>query len=143
MIRPAALMDLDSLIAIATKSCELYPELIADKGKIRKILIEAISSAANFAWVGDDKGTITSVLIGLTGSNMWAQRSHCFIPLWLSSKPGEGAALLRRFKKWLINRHSIRVAGFAPDNNSIDDRVWMLVERMGFERHGGAYLLYN
>lgn len=143
MIRPATLADLDMLIRVSTKACELYPKLVPDIKKIRAVLIEAISSPANFAYVSDDEGEITGVLIGLTGKNLWAQRQNCFIPMWLSSKPGEGVMLLRRFKQWLITRRGIRVAGFSPDISEIDPRTWELVELLGFKRYGGAYLLYN
>lgn len=145
MIRPATLMDVDSIFGIVEYECQRYPRMKIDPERIRKGIIEAISTARHFAWVSvdysDDRPR--GVLIGLAGENLWAQRQNCNIVLWTSAIRGDGVKLLREFRSWIRSRRAVRVAGFAPDTDSIDSRVWNLVERMGFKRHGGAYLLYN
>jgi len=141
-IRPAALADANSIIAFVTEGAKAYPELRADHDKVRKLVTEAISSAAHFCWVSVRDGKVQGLLAGLTGENLWAQRRCCSVPIWISNVPGDGVALLREFRNWFKGRRGIKVAGFAPDIE-VDARVWQLAERVGFKRHGGAFLLYN
>ena len=109
---------------------------------MRKMLTEAISSAKHFVWVAEAGGGVGGVLIGLTSGNLWAQRMNCNIVAWVSQVPGEGVKLLRKFTEFVKSRRAIKVAGACPDID-VDERVWMLAERVGFERRGGAYLLFN
>lgn len=144
MIRPAILADLEAIVAIAMSETQRYPQLKADKEKIRRGVINAISSASHFCWVSEDtRGAVRGVLLALTGNNLWAQRNHSNIVVWTTEVVGDGAKLLRQFREWIRSRRAVRVAGMSPDLNGIDPRVWKLAERMGFERHGGAYVLYN
>lgn len=141
-IRPATLADTMSIIAFVTEAAKVYPKLRVDHDKVRKLVIEAISSPAHFCWVSVRLGSVQGLLAGLTGENLWAQRRCCSIPIWASNVTGDGVALLREFRNWLKSRRGIKVAGFAPDID-LDARVWKLAERLGFKQHGGAYLLYN
>ena len=144
MIRPATLADVESIFGIVKHECQRYPQMKFSPDRVRQGIIEAISTARHFAWVSVDEYNVPrGVLIGLTGSNLWAQRQNCNIVLWRSYIRGDGAKLIRKFRDWIRSRRAVRVAGFAPDTDEIDPRVWMLAERMGFKRHGGAYLLYN
>lgn len=144
MIRPATLADLESIFGIAVFECRGYEGLLPDSEKIRKGIIQSISSARHFAWVSvDSQDRPCGVLIGLTSENLWAQRKNCIVALWSSAIEGEGAALLRKFKEWVQSRRIIRVAGLVPDSDHIDQRAYKLAERIGFKRCGGTYLLYN
>lgn len=141
MIRPATLQDLPRILEVGKRLAELYP-LKADDYKMRQLLTEAISSRGNFAMVDEFDGKICAVLIGLVGDNLWAQRRFANIVLWWSNTAGSGAALLRKFKVWVVSRRAIKVAGLCPDID-LDDRVHSLLQRVGFKRSGGAYLLIN
>lgn len=144
MIRPATLIDVESIFGLAVHEVRKYEKLRPSAEKIRKGIIEAISTARHFVWVCvDTQDRPNGVLIGLTGDNLWAQRQNCNIVLWVSDIPGEGVKLLRQFRNWIQSRRAIKIAGFAPDTDDIDPRVWKLVQKMGFKRYGGAYLLYN
>lgn len=144
MIRPATLSDVEAIFGIAVFECRGYEGLLLDAQKIRKGIILAISAAKHFAWVSTDKqDRPCGVLIGLTSENLWAQRKNCVVALWSSAIEGDGVKLLREFKRWVQSRRAIRVAGFVPDSDHIDARAYMLAERVGFRKCGGAYLLYN
>jgi len=107
-----------------------------------ELLTEAISSANHFAYVAvNEHNDVKGVLVAMTGDNLWARKKNCNILAWISRIPGEGAALLRKFRDWVRQRPVIRVAGVSPDIDDIDYRAWQLAERIGFERHGGAYLM--
>jgi hypothetical protein len=146
VIRPATLSDLESILDIAWAQAGRYPMLKRSKEKIRTIATSAISSAYHFCWVSFDleRGftSPTGVLVGLSSENTWAERQSCHAMLWVADIPGDGARLLREFRDWIHSRRAIKVAGFAPDID-VDPRTWALVERIGFKRYGGAYLLYN
>jgi len=143
MIRPATLHDVDAIFSIALSEARNYPELLPDRDKIRKGIIQAISSARHFAWVSENSKGVAGVIIGLTSENLWAERKNCLVALWTSKIVGDGMKLLKVFKMWVQSRRAIRVAGIVPDSNHFDPRVWMLVEHVGFKQYGGVYLLYN
>lgn len=144
IIRPATLSDLNRIIDIATEATLMYPRMRMDKAKIKALGVDAISAARHYALVTerDEGGYIDGVLIAFVTENAWAQRQNAQVMLWVSRSPGSGAAMLRKFRDWVKSRRAIKVAGFAPDLD-LDPRVLELAERIGFKRHGGAYLLYN
>ena len=143
MIRPATLADVDAIYDIAMDEARMYRSLRPDPVKIRKGIIQAISSAKHFAWVSIGVVRVEGALIGLTSHNLWAERQNCLVALWRSRIAGDGVRLLRAFKTWVQTRRAIRVAGFVSDSEHTDRRAFQLAERMGFRRCGGAYLLYN
>lgn len=148
MIRPATLSDIDAILRITRREAVVkYPRLKFDETKVRKVLIEVISSARHFCWVSctetNRANWATGAIVGATSENMWAQRQSCHIPMWITDVPGDGVKLLRELKKWITSRRAVKVAGFAPDTDDIDPRVWKLASMLGFKRYGGAYLLYN
>jgi len=142
-IRPATLQDKEAIFQLAVEQCVHYPALRPDFDKIRHQIKLAISSAQHLCWVVEDaQGKVAGVLLAMSGGNLWAQRQFAVVNLWVSKVPGGGAALLRKFRNWVMARPVIRVAGIAPDLN-VDSRVWDLVQRIGFKKHGGAYLMYT
>jgi len=142
MIRPATLADVRDILGIVDQQTLLYPKLRADRMKILKNIKEVISTAKHFCWVSCDR-KVTGVIVGITNENMWAQRQSCNIVIWVTKIPGDGVKLLQELRNWIRSRRAIKVAGFAPDTDDIDPRVWKLVEMLGFKRCGGAYLFYN
>lgn len=145
MIRPATLNDVDSILNIALGQVhERYPRMKPDVKKMRALIVESVSSSKHFCWVSEVKILgVTGAIVGLVQNNFWAQRQCCNIPLWTSIQRGDGVRLLRELRNWVRSRRAIKVAGFAPDTDEIDPRVWKLAELVGFKRHGGSYLLYN
>lgn len=140
MIRPATLADGKMILELVSPYVERYP-LTPDPIKMKQILGTAISSAQHFAYVDEVDGEIQGVLIGMSGDNLWARKRNCNILAWIAKVPGQGAALLRHFRDWVSQRPILRVAGACPDID-LDERVWRLAERIGFERHGGAFLMF-
>jgi hypothetical protein len=140
-IRPATLSDLNAVLELATEQAGRYP-LKPDRQKMIALFREGCSSAQNFLWVVEEKGKVGGALAAFTADNLWAQRRNCNILLWVSRIPGGGAALLREFRNWVVPRRGTKVAGMSPDLE-VDPRALQLAERIGFKRHGGAYLLYN
>ena len=142
MIRPATLADRQAITGLLERWFERYP-LTPDYDRIQTGLREMISGAPHFAWVAEEAGEVKGVLLGLTSDNLWARKKNCNVLAWISEIPGAGIELLREFTEFVKSRAVIRVAGFAPDIDDIDPRVWTLVVRMGFKRHGGAYLMFR
>lgn len=144
MIRPATMSDFEAIFTICMEQAEMYENLIPDQKKIRLGMRQAISSAKHFCWVDEDiDGDVGAVLIGLSSDNLWAQRQNCFVALWYSHIANSGRKLLVKFKEWVESRRIIRVAGFVHDTDEMDQRVFLLLDRMGFKRRGGTYLFYN
>lgn len=143
IIRPATLQDVTAIFQIAEEQAKRYPLLKPDHEKIKTQIRLAISSPQHFCHVviGAPQ-RICGALVAMSGNNMWAQRQFAAVNLWVSSIPGGGAALLRRFRNWVLSRPVIRVAGLMPDLD-VDPRTWDLAQRIGFKKHGGGYLLYT
>lgn len=142
IIRPATLSDRNAVLALAYEQAEKYPLLRRDAPKMNELFTDVVSAARHYGFVAEQNGEVKGVLLAFTVNNAWAQRQSCGVMLWVSKIPGAGAEMLRQFRDWIKSRRAIKVAGFAPDVD-LDPRVWMLAERIGFQRHGGAYLLYN
>jgi hypothetical protein len=141
VIRPATLADRRQILDLVLPLAYEYP-LRFDVDRANEALTQGISGAQHFVWVDADGDDVNGVIIGLTGDNLWAQRKNCNIVAWVSRAPGAGAKLLREFRDWVKSRRAIKVAGLCPDIDT-DPRIWDLAERIGFKRHGGAYLLFN
>lgn len=141
MIRPATLNDVSAILSVSTALAIDYP-LRADKDRMKAVIIEVISSRSHFAMVDVHNGIVRSVLLAMVGDNLWAQRKFANVMLWWSDKPGSGVNLLRRFKKWVVSRRAIRIAGFAPDID-LEERTLAIFEHLGFRKSGGAYLFVN
>ncbi len=142
IIRPATMVDLEVIVDIAMEQTLKYPFMRAERHKVKALITDSISAARHFSWVVEDEGRVQGSFVAFTTDNAWAQRQHCSVMLWYSWIPGGGAAMIRKFRDWVLSRRAIKIAGFAPDVD-LDPRVWMLAERVGFKRSGGAYLLYN
>ena len=142
IIRPAALADRGAIFTLLTQEMHRYP-LKMDYDKTQQAIVEAISTKRHFAWVVEKDGGIGGLLIAFTGDNLWAQRMNCNIVAWISHVPCGGAALLRKFRDFVKSRRAIKVAGMAPDIEDMDDRVWDLARRIGFERRAGVLMLVN
>lgn len=140
-IRPATLADRKAVLALAYEQADKYP-LKRDLRKMDALFTDVVSAARHYALVAEEGGVVKGALLAFTSDNAWAQRQNCGIMFWVSKISGAGAAMLRQFRDWVKSRRAIKVAGFAPDVD-LDPRVWVLADRIGFQRHGGAYLLYN
>jgi len=141
IIRPATLLDVGSICVLAEAQADRwFPKLVPDYTKIKKTVVASVSASQHFCWVAEERGQLMGVLIGLTGDNLWAKKQHATIALWTSLFAGGGIALLRKFKEWVLSRPAIVVAGFTPDLE-LDSRVYRLLERNGFKKSGGSYLL--
>jgi len=143
VIRPAVLGDLREIEALVLKETDRYEKLKADKEKVRSILLDLLGQKKHYCLVSVNyEDQIEGALLTFVGQNSWAQRLSAHVMFWVSDKPGDGATMLRMFRDWLGTRRGIKVAGFAPDID-VDERVWKLAERIGFQKHGGAYLRYQ
>lgn len=141
MIRPATLSDRKAILDILHPEMEKYP-LRPDKDKIWAGLTEAISAKRHFTWVAVAEKKVTGVIIALTNDNLWAQRMNSNVVAWVAHTPGTGASLMRQFIKWVKSRRAIKLAGMAIDCD-VDERIWPLAQRLGFERRNGTLLLLN
>lgn len=121
-------------------AAQLHPQLKPDVGKILELVKEAIGSPKHYCrLVRGEQWFTTDVLIAFTAPCLWAQRTASHIVLWRGT--GAGATLLRDYRRWVLEQPNLRVAGLAVDCE-IDTRTGALLERVGFHRRGGAYLMY-
>lgn len=138
MIRPAAPSDAKAILDVGMRLADGGP-LRPDKDRMWQAILTGISAPSDLTLVSTSEGALRGVLLARVGDNAWAQRKLADLQLWWSDRPGVGAALLRRFKRWVTDRNAIKLAGFAPAWD-LDPRTYALLERCGFRRSGGAYL---
>jgi hypothetical protein len=143
-IRRATKQDEKAIFAFCKYEAERrYPQMKADVEKIVGGVRMVVRDSAHFAWVSvNTAGAVTGVLLAVTGDNLWAQRKYANVVIWVSRLGGDGAALLRQFKKWVQAGRAIRVAGLLPDCD-VDPRALKLAQRIGFKEQGRAFILVN
>jgi hypothetical protein len=142
IVRPAEMSDKRDILALAKEQAARFPKLRMDIEKINDGIVNALLDSKSFVHVVEDEGKVTGVIIALTTPNLWAQRACSTVVLWVSKTPGGGVALLRAFRGWIKARRAVKLGGISP-NLDLDWRILKIMERAGFERHGGSYLLYN
>ena len=142
IIRPAEMRDKREILVLAKEQTARFPKLRMDIEKLNDGIVTAMLDNNNFVHVVENEGEVTGVIIAITAPNMWAQRSCSNVVLWVSKTPGGGVALLRAFRDWIKARRAVKLGGISP-NLDLDRRILKIMERTGFERHGGSYLLYN
>jgi len=140
--RSATMKDKPAILRLAKEQTTRYPRLRSDVEKINGAVAEVIADSRHFTQVVEVDGQVEGVLVGITADALWSQRKNCMIALWVSKVPGGGVQLLRGFRDWVKSGRSIKFAGMAPDLD-LDPRTYWILKRIGFERHGGTFLLYN
>lgn len=141
-IRQAEMRDKREILILAKEQTARFPKLRMDIEKLNDGIASVIPDTNNFVYVVENEGEVTGVIIAITTPNMWAQRTCSNVVLWVSKTPGGGVALLRAFKGWIKARRAVKLGGISP-NLDLDGRILKIMERTGFERHGGSFLLYN
>ena len=137
MIRPARLNDIDSMLEIALLTARCYP-LRPDKLKIRQLLIESISSAANFSYISeDDSGVIKGALVAFSSPGLWFERKHLSVELFYTTIRGDGIAMLRRLMEWKGRGIKVSTVSF-----TVDERLGKLFARFGFRSSGQQYIKF-
>lgn len=142
-IRPARMLDLDAVYEFAIQQRTRYPKLRFDANRAYETLKIILGSGRHYSMLSEVEGRVAGLLLAASAEHMWAEGTSCQIVFWVSRVPGDGHALLRRFKQWVLGRRStISVAGFSPDL-VMDWRTLELVKRVGFKKCGGSYLHHN
>lgn len=143
-LRKATLADIPKLeewaLALAK---EHYPELRADRDKIRALLTEAVSGARNFCWVAENAGYLVGAIAAMVQPCVWAERQQAHVMFWHSIAKGAGQALMVELLSWVSGRRAIRVVGMSPDFDWPEKVTAQLVGELGFVRRGGDYHFYN
>jgi hypothetical protein len=140
MIRKATLADLGALQELAINHAKQYPYLIPNKESIKKLITECISSAVNFAFVSEYGGRVCGALLAIAHNNLWAQKKSSTVLAFVCNESWDGSKLLNQYAEWVDERPVIRRAGFQFDIE-VDQRVLKMLERAGFKKHGGCYLI--
>jgi hypothetical protein len=120
---------------------EFHPQLRPDIGKILELVKEAIGDPKHYCRVARSAGEPRGLLVAFTAPCLWAQRAASHIVLWRSGLPGAGVALLRDYRRWVLEQPNLRVAGMAIDSET-DFRVPLLMSRVGFQKRGSARVMY-
>jgi hypothetical protein len=144
--RKATLADIPELVQVALGYAkEAHPELIPDVEKMRRVAVECVSAAANYAWVAYsvDRKKIVGAIVALVHDALWAERKIANVLLWYSQTADAGRTLMRQLLTWVSSRRGIRFVGVSPMKDW-DVRISRLLERrLGFQSRGGSFVWFN
>ena len=140
-IRPAKRFDMGAVLTMLKPYLAGYP-LKPDPDRIAAVALELHTSAQHYARVAVKDDEVVGCMLAISNENLWAQRKHAHVIGWVSASTGAGVKLLVDFASWVTSRRAVKVAGFTFDTK-VDERIYRLVERAGFARHGQSFLLYN
>lgn len=143
IVRQALISDKREITLLAKTQAKRIPQLKLDVERLNDSLSSVIQDAhKHFVYVVEDEGKVVGTLIAVTGDNAWCQRQNSNVMLWVSDVSPGGAMLLKAYYRWIKARRAVKIAGLSP-NIDLDKRTLRLMELLGFERHGGSFLLYN
>lgn len=140
--RPKASEIAAVLVMACREAKEKYPRLRFNGDKSRELATRLIADAACFCRVAVRQGEIVGAMAVSVQDNAWADRKAANIVLWVSEYPGAGMKMLREFCEWFKSRRIIRVAGMSPEFE-FPERLNRALEREGFARNGGSFVMYN
>ena len=130
-IRPARLQDIPVLVALVSLNTSQYP-VIPDKVKMKRLLVEAISTKSNFCWVSTQDNTVTGLLGAISQQGLWFERKHLHILYLSSTSRGGGQAMLRELMRWARPRKAIKVI---TTDFTVTPRMGNLLSRVGLTPH--------
>ena len=139
VIQPLTLADQRWVFSKALVETARFDYMRPDPDKIKHSIVDAISSAQNFAIKAVSDGEIVGALGSLTIDNLWAEKKCSIAVFFRSYKAPAGAMLIKAYREWLDSRPVIRVGGFAPSFD-MGCRTTLLLEHLGFTNEGGNFL---
>src|SRR3990172_4175226 len=124
MIRKATTSDIEKLIPLAIEALriERYPSLVVSKDRIRSMIIEAVSSAQNFARVCERNGELMGAVGAITVPGFWFERYEASVVMFYCKSPGEGMAMLRELLQWFRSRQALKRLTFTCEIDA-DPRI--------------------
>lgn len=128
--------DVPALVALGIEALneDPYTELIIDPEKVRKVAVECVSAATNFAWVAERDGEVAGAVCAIVVPMMFYERSQASVVMYYCRRaPGEGIALLREFLRWARARPVIKLIEFTLERHA-DPRIGKLLTRLGLRQ---------
>jgi hypothetical protein len=139
LIRDATLKDVAGILAVVLKYTEHLP-VLPDAQKIKKLIVESISTKSNFCQVTTDGSQVTGALVAIGQQGMWFERRHLHILFFATSSTGGGIGMLRNVIKWSKDRRAIKVVSA---DFLVPDRMGAMLDRVGLARTGSSYILFK
>jgi hypothetical protein len=114
--------------------------VLPDAQKIKKLIVESISTKSNFCQVTTDGSQVTGALVAIGQQGMWFERRHLHILFFATSSTGGGIGMLRNVIKWSKDRRAIKVVSA---DFLVPDRMGAMLDRVGLARTGSSYILFK
>lgn len=131
--RPAKLADVPVIADMAaTVVKDVAMEQHVSTVELRCNVAECIGHPSHFAWVAEEGGQVSSVVIVHVSKLPWSSKHSANIAMLCSKMPGAGMQLLGRAFEWIRSRPVIKTA--CIELLSPDDRLKRALKRMGFTR---------
>lgn len=142
MIRNATLIDLPALLALGERMHAESPhfrQITFSAGKLAETLVDVLDSPNGFLMVGDAKGEIAGVMVGLAVEH-WCSTDLVATDLALYVKPefrGSmlAARLIARYKSW-AHALGAKIISVGISTGVNVEQTARLYEAMGFKRFG-------
>ncbi len=138
-LRDATLKDVSGILAVVLKFTDHLP-VLPDKQKIKKLIVESISTKSNFCQVTTEGSQVTGALVAIGQQGLWFERRHLHILFFATSSTGGGIGMLRNVINWSRDRRAIKVVSA---DFLVPDRMGAMLERAGLVRTGSSYILFK
>jgi len=138
-IRPATLKDIPLVVQLVSKYTDHFP-VRKDNSKIKRLLVEAISTKSNFCWVSTEDNIVTGAIVAISQHGLWFERRHTHILFFATSTRGAGQSMLREFMRWVTTRKAIKVVSV---DFVVPPRMGNLLTRVGLPSHSSSHILFK
>ena len=134
MIRKATPGDIPAIVELGIEALrqDAYDELLIAPDKVRRMAVECVSSANNFAWVCESDGRVQGAVVALVHELMFYERKQASCVMFYCKVPGEGVKLMREFLRWARNRPAIKLIVFTLERRA-DPRIGKLLTKLGLK----------
>jgi hypothetical protein len=144
-IRDAKPADINAVVRLCYQALaeSFYSEMPMDDRALRRTLMIAIGSPAQFCQVVEIEGELEGVLVGCAEKVWHSTKKQASDLVFYTTPKGRGAGglLARRFIRWARKQKGVGLIGMSVSFGGPNiKRTGKMLERFGLEYTGGIYL---
>lgn len=138
MIRDATTEDLDAMLELSRQAhrASPYRDVPSDQDYVRRMALVAITMPNFCAFVSDEDGEITGLMVGCVKPNAFGMLTASDVIVY-ASKPGSGVKLFSRFIRWAKTMPANLITVTSSFGNEKFDHY---LDNIGMKRIGGLFI---
>ena len=138
MIREATFKDIDAMMDLSRQAHQAspYKDVPSDQDYVRRMAMIAIQMPNFCAFVSDEEGEITGLMVGCVKPNAFGMLTASDVIVY-AAKPGSGVRLFSRFLRWAKTMPAQLITVTSSFGNEKFDRY---LDNIGMHRIGGLFI---